>query len=46
MSIQCADIGDTYRMINLAAGALKALVPLTLGGVLVFPFFQFTGEMA
>lgn len=45
-SIQSADIEGTYRMMNLAVGALKALVPLTVGGVLVFAFFQFAGEMA
>lgn len=45
-NIQSADIEGTYRMMNLAVGALKALVPLTLGGVLVFMFFQFTEEMA
>ncbi|GAB3422929.1 hypothetical protein GCM10027435_28180 [Haloparvum alkalitolerans] len=38
-SIQSEDIESTYRMMNLAVGALKALVPLTLGGVLVFAFF-------
>lgn len=45
-SIQSADIEELYQMMNLAAGALKALVPLTLGGILVFAFFQFAGEMA
>jgi hypothetical protein len=45
-SIQSADIEGTYRMMNLAVGAIKALVPLTFGGVLVFAFFQFAGEMA
>ena len=45
-SIQSADIEGTYRMMNLAVGAFKTLVPLTVGGVLVFAFFQFAGEMA
>ena len=44
-SIQSADIEDTYRMMYLTVGTLKALIPLTLGGVLVFAFFQFAGEM-
>ncbi|QPV64495.1 hypothetical protein I7X12_07755 [Halosimplex litoreum] len=46
VSIQSADIEGTYRMMNLAVGALKALVPLTIGGVILFAFFEFAGEMA
>lgn len=46
LSIQSADTESAYRMMNLAVGALKTLVPLTLGGVLAFAFFQFAGEMA
>lgn len=45
-SIQSADIGGTYRMMNLAVGAVRALVPLTLGGALLFALFEFAEGIA
>jgi hypothetical protein len=44
--LQSAGIEGTHRVMNLAVGAVKALVPLTIGGALLFAFFQFAEEMA
>ncbi|WP_153952813.1 hypothetical protein [Halosegnis longus] len=45
-SVQGADVEGVYRVMNLAVGALKTLVPLTAVGALVLAFFQFAGGMA
>lgn len=45
-SIQTADIEGTYRMMDLAVGAVKAMIPLTVVGAFVFLFFQFAEAQA
>jgi hypothetical protein len=45
-SIQTADIEGTYRIMNLAVGAVKAIIPLTVVGAFVFIFFQFSEAQA
>ena len=46
MSIQNADVAMVEQLVYLFAGAVKAMVPLTVVGAFVFVFFQFAGEMA
>lgn len=46
MSMQNADVAMVEQLVYLFAGAVKAMVPLTVVGAFVFVFFQFAGEMA
>lgn len=46
MSMQNADVVMVEQVVYLFAGAVKAMVPLTVVGAVVFIFFQFAGEMA
>jgi hypothetical protein len=40
MSMQNADMAMVEQLVYLFAGAVKALVPLTIGGGFLFAFFQ------
>ena len=46
MSMQNADVAMIEQVVYLFAGAVKAMVPLTVVGAFVFVFFKFAGEMA
>ncbi|WP_153552447.1 hypothetical protein [Halomicrobium sp. LC1Hm] len=46
MSMQNADVAMLEQAVYLFAGAVKAMVPLTVVGAFVFVFFKFAGEMA
>jgi hypothetical protein len=46
MSMQNADLAMINQLVYLFAGAVKALVPLTIGGAFLFAFFQFAGARA
>jgi hypothetical protein len=46
ISMQNADVAMFEQMVYLFAGAVKAMVPLTIGGTFVFGFFQFAEGMA
>ena len=46
MSMQNADVVMVEQVVYLFAGAVKAMVPLTVVGAIVFISFQFAGEMA
>jgi hypothetical protein len=46
MSMQNADVVMVEQMVYLFAGAVKAMVPLTIGGAFVFVFFQFAESQA
>lgn len=46
ISMQNADVAMFEQMVYLFAGAVKAMVPLTIGGAFVFGSFQFAEGMA
>jgi hypothetical protein len=46
MSMQNVDVAMLEQVVYLFAGAIKAIVPLTVVGAFVFVFFNFAGEMA
>jgi len=46
MSMQNADVVMVEQVVYLFAGAVKAMVPLTVVGAIVFIPFQSAGEMA
>lgn len=46
MSMQNADVAMVEQVVYLFGGAVKAMVPLTILGALVFAFFQFAEAQA
>jgi len=46
MSIQNASVEMVEQVVYLFAGLVLALVPLSVGGALLFAFFEFAEEMA
>lgn len=46
MGMQNTDVAMVEQVVYLFAGAVKAMVPLTVLGVLVFVFFQFAESQA
>jgi hypothetical protein len=46
ISMQSADVTMVEQLVYLFRGVVKAIVPLTVGGALLFVFFQFAGDMA
>lgn len=44
--MQSADVTMVEQLVYLFRGVVKAIVPLTVGGALLFVFFQFAGDMA
>jgi hypothetical protein len=43
--MQSSNVELVEQVVYLFAGALVALVPLSIGGVLLFAFFEFAEEM-
>lgn len=44
-SMETADVVILDQAVRLFVGAVLALVPLSLGGAVLFAFFQFAEEM-
>jgi len=45
-SMETADVAMLEQAVRLFVGAVLALVPLSVGGAVLFAFFQFAEEMA